>query len=251
MATVAAIWRHPIKSHGRENLASVELIAGQTMPWDRHWAVIHDRSKFDATAPAWAVCRNFMIGTLTPRLSGLWAKLDEATATITLTHPDLGSFTFCPDDPAETARFLQWIMPLCPADKDQPTGIVSVPQRGMTDTPFPSISLMNAASHAEVEARSGKPLAIERWRGNFILDGLPAWEEFNWIGKQLRLGEAEIEVAERVVRCNVTRMNPLTGLQDTDTLATLNNAFGHQDFGVYARVVKGGKVTAGDKVEVI
>jgi len=76
MINVAALWRHPIKSHGREALQTVALTAGQTMPFDRTWAVMHDASKFEAGAPAWVKCANFMIGTSTPALAGIWAKLD-------------------------------------------------------------------------------------------------------------------------------------------------------------------------------
>ena len=43
MINVAALWRHPIKSHGREALQTVALTAGQTMPFDRTWAVMHSR----------------------------------------------------------------------------------------------------------------------------------------------------------------------------------------------------------------
>ena len=94
MSTVAALWRHPIKSHGREALTEVTLTEGQTMPWDRHWAVQHEASKFNADDPRWVMCRNFMIGVATPGLAGIWAELDEATATITLRHDALGSHTF-------------------------------------------------------------------------------------------------------------------------------------------------------------
>ena len=84
MITVASLWRHPIKSHGREALDRVTLIAGQTMPWDRHWAVTHEKTKFDAANPEWVMCRNFMIGALTPLLAGLWASLDEDAGLMTL-----------------------------------------------------------------------------------------------------------------------------------------------------------------------
>ena len=86
MITVAALWRHPIKSHGREAIKTVTLAPGQTMPWDRTWAVTHDKTKFDAQAPEWVACRNFMLGTLTPKLAGLWAKLDEDTRTAPMTR---------------------------------------------------------------------------------------------------------------------------------------------------------------------
>ena len=44
---VTSIWRHPIKSHGREELDEVTLAAGQTMPGDRMWAIAHENSKAD------------------------------------------------------------------------------------------------------------------------------------------------------------------------------------------------------------
>ncbi len=103
MINVAALWRHPIKSHGREEIKTVTLVAGQTMPWDRHWAVTHNASKINANNPAWVICRNFMIGASTPGLAGIWAELDTETATVTLRHDMLGHFTFRPDDAADLA----------------------------------------------------------------------------------------------------------------------------------------------------
>jgi len=44
MTEVRALWRHPIKSHGREALTSVTLTAGQAMPGDRLWAVARNRA---------------------------------------------------------------------------------------------------------------------------------------------------------------------------------------------------------------
>ncbi|MEO1640808.1 MAG: MOSC N-terminal beta barrel domain-containing protein [Pseudomonadota bacterium] len=251
MSRVAEIWRHPIKSHGREALEEVTLTAGQTMPWDRHWAVTHEASKFDHDKPRWVMCRNFMIGVATPGLTGIWAKLDTDGVTLTLTHADLGSLTFCPDDPAEVVGFLTWVMPLCPADKRTPTGIVKAPGRGMTDSSFPSVSIMNKATHAAVEAQLGHPLQHQRWRGNIWLDGPAAWEEFDWTGLTLRLGEAELKVEEPIRRCMATAANPHTGKRDTDTLGALRNGWDHQHFGVYATVTKGGRVAVNDTLDIL
>ncbi len=251
MATVSALWRHPIKSHGREALDAVTLVAGQTMPWDRHWAVTHEKSKFDADNPEWVMCRNFMIGASTAGLAGIWAELDEATATVTLRHVDLGEITFSPDDPADVARFVTWVSPVCPPGKLQPAGIVKAPGRGMTDSAFPSISIVNEASHKAVAGRLGRPLEMERWRGNIWFDGSAPWEEFEWIDQDLRIGEAILRVHERIERCNHTKSNPRTGKRDTDTLAVLRDGWDHQDFGIYAEVTTGGNVRVGDKVEVI
>ena len=46
---VTALWRHPIKSHGREALTRARLTAGATMPWDRTWAVAHDAARTDSS----------------------------------------------------------------------------------------------------------------------------------------------------------------------------------------------------------
>ena len=64
--SVTDIWRHPLKSHGREALDSVTMIAGQTMPGDRVWAVAHDASKADGSQ--WAPCANFTRGAKAPQL---------------------------------------------------------------------------------------------------------------------------------------------------------------------------------------
>ena len=251
MITVSDLWRYPIKSHGREKIETVTLTAGQTMPWDRHWAVTHDATKFDHDDPRWVMCRNFMIGVATPGLAGIWAQLDESTATITLTHADLGSLTFAPDDPAEVATFLNWVMPLCPADKRTPTGIAKAPNVGMTDSAYPSVSIMTKASHAAVEAQVRGTLQSERWRGNIWLDGTGAWEEFDWTGRKVQIGGATLSIKEPIRRCMATAANPHTGKRDQDLLAALRDGWDHQHFGLYAEVVDGGTIALGDTAKVL
>ena len=251
MLRVAALWRHPIKSHGREALEQVTLMSGQTMPWDRAWAVTHAASRFDPTSPEWISCANFMIGTGTPGLAGIWAQFDEAKGQITLRHVDLGEISFCPDDAEDAARFIKWVRPLCPPDKRQPVRLVKVPARGMTDTDYPSISIMTQASHNAVSQKLGRPLELERWRGNIWLDEAGPWEELEWLGKDVQIGEAILHVVEPIRRCKHTMANPQTGKRDADTLGALRDGWDHQNFGVYAKVVKGGKVALNDVAKVI
>ncbi|NNE52867.1 MAG: MOSC domain-containing protein [Sulfitobacter sp.] len=246
---VSALFRHPIKSHGRESIESVDLLYNQTMPWDRTWAVTHEASKANAQGTEWVSCHNFMIGTRTPGLAGLWARLDEAARTITLTHQDLGELTFAPDDAEGQAAFLKWIAPLCPENRARPTGIVSAGQRGMTDSAFPSISIMTTASHNAVAQAMGGFLEPERWRGNIWIEGAAPWEEFDWMGEEIRIGGALLRVEEPIERCAHTTANPHTGARDADTTGTLERSFGHLNFGVYARVIEGGTVCLGDEAK--
>ncbi|WP_108861226.1 MOSC domain-containing protein [Ruegeria sp. Alg231-54] len=240
-AEVTHIWRHPIKSHGREALQTVSVTPGQTMPGDRVWAVAHEASKADGSQ--WVPCANFSRGAKAPQLMAISAQLNGDT--ITLTHPDRPDLTFNPD--GEQQVFLDWVQPLMPADRAASARIIRVPGRGMTDSDYPSISLCNMASHRAVEQKLGRDLSIQRWRGNIWFDGLPLWEEFDWLDREVQIGEAVFHVKERIRRCLATTANPKTGVRDADTLGTLNS-WGHQDFGVYAEVVRGGAISVGDKV---
>lgn len=241
---VTEIWRHPIKSHGRETLSEVTLIPGQTMPGDRVWAVAHEMSEADGSE--WAPCANFSRGSKAPRLMAISAVLDGDR--VTLSHPDRPDLTFHPD--TQQDLFLDWVRPLMPADRAASARIVRVPGRGMTDSDYPSISLCNMASHRAVEQRLGRKLSICRWRGNIWFDGLPLWEEFDWLDREVRIGDAVFHVKERITRCLATTANPETGQRDADTLGALRS-WDHQDFGVYATVIRGGTIRRGDEVQVL
>ena len=93
---------------------------------------------------------------------------------------------------------------------------------------------------ARSKQQVGKPLSNDRWRGNIWLDGPAAWDEFDWIGRTLRIGTAELEVRERITRCMATTANPDTGQRDADTLGALQSGWNHRDFGVYGVVTQGG-----------
>ncbi|THD85199.1 MOSC domain-containing protein [Aliigemmobacter aestuarii] len=246
-ARLAQIRRHPIKSHGREALASVRLSAGAGLPWDRHWAVAHDAARLE---PGWNPCQMFARGAKAPALMAISAALDEDSAAITLRHPDLPDLTFRPDDAADQAQFIDWVMPLAPKDRPLPARIVSA-GRIMSDTDFPSVSVLNLASNRALSERMGVDLSPERWRGNLWVEGLAPWEEFDLIGRTLAIGEARLKIMEPIARCKATTANPATGRIDADTLAALNRHYDHQEFGVYATVEQGGTISIEDEVRVL
>ncbi len=247
--SVASIQRHPLKSHGREALASVPLTRGQGLPWDRHWAVAHDAAKI--AEGEWSPCQNFSRGSKAPKLMAINARLDETRAELTLSHPERDDITFRPDDPEDAARFLDWVRPISPADRALPARIYSVPGRGMTDTDYPSVSLISLASNRALGEHMGIDLSLLRWRGNIWLEGLKPWEERAWIGRKLRIGGAVLEIVEPKERCLATTANPVTGERDADTLRALTALHGDRDFGLYATVVESGDVSVGDQAELL
>ena len=249
-ARLAHIYRHTIKSHGREELADVALAVGGTLPWDRHWAVTHGGSKWDAGRPGWMECANFILGSTVAALMAINARLDEATARLTLTHPGLPPVTFAPDEADGAAAFLAWVAPLLPEER-RAVALVRAPGRAMTDTDYPSVSVCNLASNRQLGSDLGADLSPLRWRGNLWVDGWEPWAEQALVGRDLRIGAVVLHLAEPIQRCKATMANPATGLRDVDTLQGLRDHAGAQNFGLYARVVQGGTLRPGDAVEVV
>lgn len=242
------IWRHPIKSHGREALNEVLCEPGKTLPQDRRWAVLHEAAK--GFSGEWQPCSQFVIGAKSPRLAAIRASYDEPTGCLTMTHPDLSELTINPDKDDDAARFIAWMRPLAAPNRPQPQALVSAGTRGMTDSDYPSVSLINLASHRAVEAGLGREISPLRWRGNFLFESETAWEEMDWAGKRLKLGDVILEGIEPIERCTATMASTRTGTRDADTLATLQS-FGHQHCGLYARIVQGGMIRIQDQLEVL
>lgn len=243
-ARLAQICRHPIKSHGREALASVRLLAGQALPFDRHWAVAHEAARLH---PGWNPCANFARGAKAPMLMAITSQLDEASGQITLRHPDRGEIRFSPERAEDQARFLDWVTPLNPPDRALPARIVTA-DVAMTDSDYPSISILNLASLGALEARMGMALSPHRFRANLWVEGWAPWDEWQMIGRRLRIGDAVLELRARITRCKATMADVETGRVDADTLATLEAGWGHRDFGVYAVVIEGGEIALNDEV---
>ncbi|UWQ20044.1 MOSC domain-containing protein [Jannaschia sp. W003] len=239
---VASLWRHPIKSHGREPLPAFEVEAGGTVPGDRRWAVAHEAAQ--APDGAWSPCTNFHRCAKAPALMAIEAESHE-DGTVTLRHPNLADLRFDPD--AEADRYLAWIAPTVEPGRAAPARIVRAGARGMTDSDFASISLMNAASHRAVEGCVGHALSPHRWRGNVWFEGEGPWQEWEWVGREVSIGTARFRVAEPITRCRATEANPETGRRDAATLDALAH-WGHRDFGVYLECVAPGRVAVGDRV---
>ena len=247
MAHLARIWRHPIKAHGREALQAVRLSPGQTLPGDRAWAVSREGANVDGSA--WVSCGHFSRAAKNPALQAITARLDDETGRISLSHPERPDISF---DPAtEGAAFIAWAAPLSRGDAPRPQRLLRAAARGMTDTPFASVSILNAASHRAVAQRLGREISPGRWRGNLLLEGLAPWEEFEWIGRRLKIGEAVLRIEERIGRCQATSASTRTGRRDTDMLRLLSEGWGHTDFGVYAVVEEGGALAVGDPAELL
>lgn len=245
--SVAQIWRHPIKAHGFEALERSAIKAGQTMPWDRVWAVTHEASQ--AKDGAWASCTNFSRGAKAPQLMAVRANLDEDTEVLTLSHPNLIDLSFHPDDPEDVDRFLDWISAVMPKNRATSTGIVRTTGQGMTDSASPSVSLGNLATLRALEGLAGQSLDTRRFRLNVWVEGLDPYEELNWLNRTMQIGDVAFEVRDHpIIRCASTMANPDTGQRDADPLVVMEANWGHQEFGITLIAKNSGDIALGDLV---
>jgi uncharacterized protein YcbX len=241
-ATLAQIWRHPVKGIGTEALDRVRVAEDRPLPFDRAWAVLEEGGEI---SPGWRPCRNFLRGAKGPSLMAVQARM--VGDVVHLSHPDRPDLTLHLVE-GSASEFFEWLAPIYPASRRPPVALVRAPEQGMTDAPFASISVLNLASLRALSQRAGHDLDPRRFRGNIWLDGLAPWEEFDLVGKRLSVGGATLEVVEPITRCRATEANPETGKRDVPTLQALEAGWGHTDFGVYARVLRGGDLAVDDPV---
>ena len=249
MTRLERIYRYPIKSHGREALKSVALTRGQTIPFDRVWAVAHEAAKLASNRDdGWLPCASFSRGAKAPQLMAITASVNENDNSVALQHPDLTDISLNLHLAEDRARLIAWVLPICPTNRALPSSVYNADERGLTDSDFPSVSINSLASLRALNEKAGANLAPERFRGNLWIDGIAAWAEFDWIDREIEIGGAKLRGIERIERCTATTANPETGQVDFDTLGHLQNDWGHLDFGIRAEVIESGKINVGDAV---
>jgi len=103
----------------------------------------------------------------------------------------------------------------------------------------------------EVDRVGRQPVNPIRFRANFTVTGAERWEERDWIGYDLAIGEARLRVEKPIERCAATNVDPDTATRDINIPMVLERGFGHVEFSVYARVTLPGTIRLGDAIELI
>ena len=114
---------------------------------------------------------------------------------------------------------------------------------------FNSISLINLNSIKDFEKRINTKIESKRFRGNFYVDGIGAWEERNWIGKTIKINNIFFKIKKNIPRCIAINLKPKTDDNTLKLLKLLKTTYDHFDMGIYLSALDDGKIEVGNKVE--
>jgi uncharacterized protein YcbX len=246
---IASIHRFPVKSLAGEAPAVVELAPSRGILNDRRYAFVPAAAGAPASEPGWrpkTQCVALVRYTGPARLS---ARYTDATGVLALRADGTELAQGRPEDAADRKRLESAAARILAAEVGTGIALVAAGQgkdgagAALTDVDAPFVSLVNLASIRTLGGKLGAALDPLRFRANFYFEGAPAWAERSWVGKEITLGSARLEVAQVIRRCAATEVNPATAARDAPVLRGLADHFGHVEMGVYARVVAGG--TAG------
>jgi uncharacterized protein len=250
--SIRNIYRYPVKGLSPEPLERTTLTAGQTIPADRIFAIENGPSGFDSTAPAYFPKQRFLMLMRNERLARLDTRFDEASHVLDVregggaaARGDLGT--------AAGRRAIEdFFAAFCADELRGPPKILHAPGHSFSDVSRKVVSIISLASVAAIETLVGAPVDPLRFRGNLYVEGWPAWGEFDLLGEALAVGgEARLKVVKRIERCAATNVEPGTGIRDMTIPHSLLRALGHADCGIYAEVIAGGPIAAGDPIEIL
>ena len=112
-----------------------------------------------------------------------------------------------------------------------------------------SISLININSIKDFEKKINEKVETQRFRGNFYVEGIKAFEERNWINKIIKINNISFKVQKSIPRCVAINLKPKTDDNSLNLLQSLKKSYNHFDMGIYLTALEDGKINVGDKVE--
>jgi uncharacterized protein len=248
-AKISGLYRYPVKGLSPEEMPSVTLSPGQTVPSDRRYAIENGPIGFDPTDPKYYPKIRFLMLMRHERLARLRTHFEDTTTTLTIRYN--GTEVARGDLETESGRksVENFFSKEFAKELTGPPKILTAPGHSFSDVAKKVVSIINLASVFEIENAVGQPVDPLRFRGNIHLDGWPAWHEFNLLGKILAIGDVKLKLVKRIVRCAATNVDPVTAERDLNIPKTLMETFDHADCGVYAEVLIGGTIAAGDVIE--
>ena len=245
------LYRYPVKGLTAEALEAIAVETGEAIPWDRAFAMAQGDAPFDPANPVWIHKTNFMCLMANAEIAALKSHFDPTAKLLTIRAPDGAMIAENPLSSEGRLKLAAWLTAFMgEAARGMPV-FHHIPGHVFGDQRTKVVSLINLASLADLEAKQGASRHRLRFRANIYFSGAPAWQEHEWIERDLLVGTAKLRVIKRSVRCPATQVNPETAQRDANPVLELREHFGHADLGVHAEVIDGGRFAVGDALEVL
>jgi uncharacterized protein YcbX len=256
-ATIAAIYRYPVKGLSAEPLEGVALAPGECLPHDRRFAIALPRTRFDPARPEWLSKTHFVMLMRDEKLAQLHTSFAAPSGELTIEHAGAIALKACITEPRGCREVSEFLADFMGPAVEGPLRIVEAPGHAFADarkkpnaTTDKYVSMINLASIAALEESIGAAVDPLRFRANIYLEGALTWSELGWIGSDIALGGAQLRVIAAITRCAATEVNPASALRDLEIVGALQSGFGHNLMGVYAEVAAGGEIAVGDQLTV-
>ena len=249
-ARITGIYRYPVKGLTPEQLGRAELKPGQTLLADRRYAIENGPSGFDPAEPKWLPKAHFLMLMRDEWLAGLQTRFDDVSQVLSIRQNGevaaQGNLAT-----AEGRRAIENFFATGFADQIKgPPKVLESPGHSFSDVARKVVSIINLASVRAIENLVGAPVHPLRFRGNLYVEGWPAWHEFDLLDRTLAIGDVRVKVVKRIVRCAAINVDPDTAQRDLAIPPALQRRLGHADCGIYAEVITGGTISAGDAIAV-
>ncbi|WP_407158451.1 MOSC domain-containing protein [Bradyrhizobium sp. STM 3557] len=250
IATIAGLYRYPVKGLTPESLQTVPLRVGQTLPADRRYAIENGPSGFDPEAPSWKIKTVYLMLMRNERLAGFNCRFDDATHVLTIRRD--GMVVAQGDLESASGRAtLEALFATNFADELRgPPKILSASGHSFSDLARKVVSIINLASLAEIETMVGATVHPLRFRANVYVTGWPAWHEAGLVGETLRIGAARLKVVKTITRYAAVNVDPDTAARDLEIPPALMRHRGNNECGIYAEVIEDGDIAIGDQLAV-
>ncbi|UUX57578.1 2Fe-2S iron-sulfur cluster-binding protein [Glutamicibacter halophytocola] len=242
------MFRFPIKGLPGEPITSAPVEVGRGILGDR--SVAFSNGTVEVADGEWNSCLSFTILKNNKSLQKWSVKSEPPFITVSAPREaDGDALTFDSSHVDGRRELREYLSVHLPTQGPYRRDVISTPN-GMFDSQLSGISIINPNTVRQLSKAGGIDLDPRRYRGNILVEGLPAFAEFGLIGKVLRIGDARIAIIKSIERCSATSVNPETTEVDTNGPRLLATHFGHLHCGIYGTVLTSGPLDVGSGIEV-
>jgi hypothetical protein len=247
-ATIDGIYRYPVKGLSPEHLPQVRLSPGKTLPGDRSYAIENGPTGFNPADPQYFPKTRFLMLMRDERLAALRTRYEDSTHLLTIDEGGHEVVRGDLEDAEGRATIERFFAANFTRELKGPPKVLAGNGHSFSDVAKKVVSIINLGSVAAIEDLVGQPVHPLRFRANLYVRGWPAWSELEMLGRTIAIGDVRLKVVKRIVRCAATNVDPETAARDLNIPHTLMRTNGHADCGIYAEVITGGTIAAGDRI---